>query len=685
MSFSNSVSGVTWRVELLGGVRLVSVEGPQRLERRTAGLLAYLSVEGPTPRARLAGLLWPDSPESTARGNLRQLLRRLRATSGASLVEGTELLSLSEGLEVDAARLREHVRTGAHAEAARMRGQLLAGLEFDDAEALADWLRAARAALDGFRLKAALAEAGRLQAAGELPAALDAVQGALEVEPHSEEAHRMLMRLHYAAGDRGAALATYERCRTLLRTELGVEPLPETVALARELTRGPKPSRPMPRPIPVSVLRPPVLAGREREWALLEQAWEAGQGIVLCGEPGVGKTRLMQDFLASKGRPLYYAGRPGDRSVPYGTHSRTHRELLELLEREGARAPDWVRRELARLIPELGEPPGPMRGEEDRLRLYQAKMELHRMAIQRGYDALGFDDLQYVDDASTRAGHYIIGMLAGGSPLRTFHCYRKGELPAETEDIIQQGVAAGQFFRLELRPLDTAGVEELLASLDLPELKGAGSALCEQVARYTAGNPLFILETVKHLLEMGELKHGLPENLPPPGRVGPIIASRLQRLSAPALQLARVLGVLRGDFSLELAALMLGEGLAALLAQWTELETAQVVRGAGFSHDLIGETVVATTPPPIKTVLHRKAAEVLEARGAQAARVAEHWLHAGESRRAAPAFQRAAEDSRTSLLDDAADYYSRTAAALQAEQARDDETTPARARRALGH
>jgi predicted ATPase len=374
----------------------------------------------------------------------------------------------------------------------------------------------------------------------------------------------------------------------------------------------------------------------------------------------------MQDFLASKGRPLYYSGRPGDRSVPYGTHSRTHRELLALLAREGAQPPPWVRRELARLIPELGEPPGPMRGEEDRLRLYQAKLELHRMAIQRGYNLVGFDDLQYVDDASTRAGHYIVAQLMGDAPLRTFHCYRKGELPAETEELIQLGVAAGQFFRLELQPLDTDGVEGLLCGLGLPGVEGLG----EQVARYTAGNPLFILETVKHLLELGELKHGLPEHLPPPGRVGPIIASRLQRLSAPALQLARVLGVLRGDFSLELAALVLGEGLALLLAQWTELETAQVVRGAGFSHDLIGETVVATTPQPIKVVLHRKAAEALAARGAPAARVAEHWLQAGESRRAAPALLRAAEESRTSLLQEAADYYARAAAALRDEGAR---------------
>jgi serine/threonine protein kinase len=432
-----------------------------------------------------------------------------------------------------------------------------------------------------------------------------------------------------------------------------------------EMARASQPPRVTSQPMPLSVLRPPVLAGREREWALMEAAWAAGQGIMLCGEPGVGKTRLMQDFLSSKGRPLYFSARPGDRSVPYGTHSRTFRELLEKLAREGVTPPPWVLRELTRLIPELGEPPAPMRDEGDRLRFYQAKAELQRLALQRGYNSIGCDDIQYIDDASARAGQYLFGQLLVDPhvPLHTVHCYRKGELPPEVETLIQQSVAAGQFLLLELRPLDTEGVGGLLSSIGVPELKG----LAEQVARYTAGNPLFVLETVKHLLETDGLRHGLPENLPPPGKVGLIINSRLQRLSTPALQLARVLGVLREDFSLELAAVVLGAGVAELLAQWTELDTAQVVRGAGFSHDLVGETVVATMPPPVRRLLHHKAAEALEARGAPAARVAEHWLQAGEPGRAAPALLRAAEDCRTSLLQEAADFYSRAAAAFQSQ------------------
>lgn len=71
------------------------------------------------------------------------------------------------------------------------------------------------------------------------------------------------------------------------------------------------------------MLRPPVLIGREAAWAQLEAAWgqleaawAAGQTIYVTGAPGVGKTRLAQDFVASKGRALYLPGHPGAEQVP---------------------------------------------------------------------------------------------------------------------------------------------------------------------------------------------------------------------------------------------------------------------------------------------------------------------------------------------------------------------------------
>src|SRR5262249_52801234 len=75
------------RIELLGTPRLVLAGNvAHALERKDAALLALLALDGPTPRARAAGLLWPDVDEDAARNNLRQRLHRLRKRAGREVV-----------------------------------------------------------------------------------------------------------------------------------------------------------------------------------------------------------------------------------------------------------------------------------------------------------------------------------------------------------------------------------------------------------------------------------------------------------------------------------------------------------------------------------------------------------------------------------------------------------------------
>ncbi|MBP6564498.1 MAG: hypothetical protein KA200_02680, partial [Burkholderiales bacterium] len=73
------------------------------LEPKDALLLAYLAIEGPAPRARLAALLWPDVDDERARGNLRQRLLRLNRGAGVELVTGHPLARLADGVEHDLA------------------------------------------------------------------------------------------------------------------------------------------------------------------------------------------------------------------------------------------------------------------------------------------------------------------------------------------------------------------------------------------------------------------------------------------------------------------------------------------------------------------------------------------------------------------------------------------------------
>ncbi|MFP2932565.1 BTAD domain-containing putative transcriptional regulator, partial [Pyxidicoccus sp. 3LG] len=212
-------------IALLGTPRLTSGAGaPRYLERKTAALLAWLALEGATARWRLAGLLWPESPEPTARNNLRQLLRRLKELAGVPCVEGREPLRLQEGLALDVSRLRVAHETGAREELASLTGELLEGLTYDDCSALEEWLHVWRLRLRRMRFEALDSRVRRLEQEGQLTAALESARGLVELEPTAEEAHQHVIRLLHRLGDRVAALAAWRQCQELLRRELGVAP-----------------------------------------------------------------------------------------------------------------------------------------------------------------------------------------------------------------------------------------------------------------------------------------------------------------------------------------------------------------------------------------------------------------------------------------------------------------------------
>lgn len=643
MYVSSVVSGpLPWTLQLVGVPRLIGPAGPVRVERRTALLLAYLALEGARPRARMAALLWPDAPDKTARANLRQLVHRLRETTGDDLVSTAEPLAIAPGVIVDV----------------DSPGRLLEGIDLDEPGELADWLARVRADVDQRRVASCHAAIGRLEETGDLSSAIAQAHRALAIDPLSETSYRHLMRLHYLAGDRAAAQAAYTRCRVALREALGVEPSTETVGLADEIARARRPSPRSAPAIPLAVQRPPVLAGREREWALMEEAWAAHKGIMIGGTPGIGKTRLMQEFLRAHARPLFLSGRPGDRAVPYGTHARTFRETVEAA--GGADVlPPWVRRELARIIPQLGEAPGPLANEDEKLRFWNAKVEALRLAHAAGYDALGFDDLQYVDPASATAGEYVLSQLRNDprTPVRTVHCYRAGELPDEVVAIVRELAHAGAILHLELAPLDDTAVRSLVQSLGLPD----ADAIAPELARYAGGVPLFVLETIKHLLETGGLDRAFPARLPPPGRAGEVLQARLARLSPAALELARTVAICGQRFDLDLGAAILGRGAAALVEPWSELEAAQIVRGSAFTHDLLAEAVLAGMPAAVRAHLHRAAAEAMAAAGVAPGAVAAQWLEAGDLPRAARSRTDQHAAARAAMLEHEIDRYIGTA------------------------
>jgi len=597
----------TWTLRLLGGATLHAPDGrPERLGRRAAALLALLVLEGPQHRARVASLLWPEASTSKVRANLRQLLLRLRETHPVALVESQEeLLRLSPHLGVDAAWLEQRASAGQSSEVARMEGELLSGLDYDDCPELGDWVHARRRDLDELRQRAREEEAVRLEREGAVHAALEWNQRVLDADPTREEAWRRAMRLHLLQGDRGAALRAYDRCRLVLERELEVKPSEETHRLARLIERGVTPSAGRTRggEPPPTVLRPRVLAGRERAWARLEAAWNARQGVFISGDVGLGKSRLLTELAISRReRTLLLEARPGDSAIPYALCIRWGRMLLA--GQPGLVLPAWVQRELARVLPELGEAPPPSNPETERTRLFAAWLELVRYT-GRDLAALFIDDLHASDPASLEVLAYLVSRRSDLPELPRFiTALRPEQLAPEADRLLQGLVDVGLALQVELEPLTSEEVGQLLGGVDV---EGA-TALAGPLTLHTGGNPLFVVETLKRLLEAGGLPPTPPEPLPVPDKVEGLLARRLARLSPCALQLARTVAVAKERFSLELASEVLGVRPVELAARWDELVAARVVHERGFSHTLYSEVVLQGMPAPVRAwLVHRVA------------------------------------------------------------------------------
>jgi len=120
---------------------------------------------------------------------------------------------------------------------------------------------------------------------------------------------------------------------------------------------------------------------------------------------------------------------------------------------------------------------------------------------------------------------------------------------------------------------------------------------------YTGGNPLFVVEMVRHLRQFGSVDGKIPEDLAPPERIRLMVQQRLEGLSEQALRLARFLAVARTDFSAELASKVLELPVDQLATPWKELEQANIIESRWFVHELVCEILLATLPEAARVAL----------------------------------------------------------------------------------
>ena len=660
---------------LLGPARIAHQEQFALPTRKALALLAYLALAGAAPRSRVAALLWSGRPDEEARRNLRQELHRLQGTpAGPWLQSNADDLSLRAGALIDVEQFRAAAATGDFARAASLyRGVLLQDFEVRGASGFMDWLDAQREALAVTWRSLHAAQARRAEAAGDLAGAAKLLRTLVDEEPLQETHHRELMRLLHRLGDRSGALAQFERLRALLHSELALEPLPETVALARRIQSAAEPEVPhAARAQPE--LRAPLI-GREAARERLLAA--AGTLALVEGEAGVGKTRLAEEFAYSVGPLLRVKGREVSRDTPLYPVAeallQAYRDDTAWFERLD---PAW-QAEVERLLPSLAgvdrrsELPAP----EARGRFLDGLSMALLTAAQGG--GLLFDDMQWFDGASAELVAHVVRRAHRVRVLATVRSEHLGGHDALRAAL--DGLAREQLLvRIALAPL---AEDEVLALVRALSGSDGAVVFSRRLHAATAGNPLFILESLRDLFGAGVLWReegtwSTPydedtedyRELPLSPSVREAVLRRIDRLGPGVRRLLEAASLAGDGFEADwlggctaLSEVELVDAIDVAASADLILPT---VRGYRFSHDLVRRSLDDALGAERRKLLHRRLAGALEAAGAAPAEIARHLEAAGRAREAIRYRVRAAEA--------AARLYEITEALAQYRHALDD-------------
>lgn len=640
--------------------------GACALTPKDAALLAKLALDGPQARGALCVLLWPDATAHQGAANLRQRASRLKKASGARFIDVGDTVSLHPALQVDVSAL------DALDDAALLAaGPLLAGVDLGMHDDLDRWLAQARTQV-AERCAQQLAErADRLEAEGRLRDALPLARRVVDLVPLGETGWRRLMRLHYLLDDRGAAQDVFWRLTTLLRDELGIRPSAETLQLMQTVETADLPHTAHQRSIPVSLLRPPALIGRDRAFQAMVAAWQQGLPFLVVGEAGMGKSRLLETYGRGLGGVIAERALDGDTDQPYAVL----RRLLRSIDAQFSPAlPPEVARELARLSPAAGtasDAPA-----HDAL-VWHAVEQMLAAAVACGLRALVIDDAHRADEATVAALRRIA--TSPLLPALRLGVASRPRLPQGLERPLALWLEDTPApVRIDLEPLSPKELGDFLASLALPSLVDAG--LADLLYRHAGGHPLYTLATLQDAISRGIDLHG--RELPRPSSVQALLEARLASLPADAQDLLRVAAVAGADLTADRAARLLGRPMLALAGTWAVLEAANVLRGESFSHDLVHECALRTVPRGVRQALHRRMAELLAADADTGpARVAWHWEQGERWPEAGRCWHAAGESARragrlaeqASLFRRAAECHARagdTAAQFEALHAR---------------
>ncbi len=658
------------RVELLGGFRLsygsrsVDDSGWRLAKARSLIKLLALTPGHTMHRDQLLEHLWPDLDPDSAMNNLHQVLHVARRTLTDLIPDssGTQVLRLRrqvlsleppgalwvdvEAFEEFSSRAAETAEPDYYYRAIDLyQGELLPEDLYED------WADEHRTFLNDQYL-AALSELAALhENRAEYTPAIDILRRITVLDQAHEQASASLIRLYALTGRRQQALRQYERLTQALEREVGVEPDDETTALYQAIVEGTfPPASAVPaapatvaeRPAPAAEIpeaafeRSPDFVGREAEILRLIQNLDrtvAGQGQIamMAGEPGIGKTRIIEEFAryARARNVAVYWGRSydGEGAPAYWPWVQIIRDYiidhdrpeLESMMGPGAADISKIVPELRNTLPDLESPPE-LDPDGERFRLFDSVTTFLANVASQEPLVLLLEDVHW-SDRSTLLLLEFLAREVTATRILIIATYRHVEVSRihPLTHTLGEFTRHGLDQRLNIVGLGVEEIEQYLATVAGQQLP---HGLAAAVHHQSEGNPLFVREIVRLLIDEGRLDN--PDDvrswrLTIPSGIQETIALRTDGLSDNAYRILSTASVSGRDFELTVVSRVAGlDELDALDALEEAMRTGLIEESRStsgafrFSHAITRETIYNDLGQSRRLRMHLKTGETIE-------------------------------------------------------------------------
>jgi serine/threonine protein kinase len=441
------------------------------------------------------------------------------------------------------------------------------------------------------------------------------------------------------------------------------------------------------------------IVGRQQEYEQARQLWTqavAGQGqtLLISGEPGVGKTRLIKEIITqaevSNGHAFTGECQP-EGNTPYSAFAQIVRRVLREHGNNGLEFPPAVLADLLKLSPELQPDypditPNPdLDPEAEQRRLFENMITFCKTISAQTPLLLVLEDVHWAD-SSTLAMMTQLARRTAGMPVMILCAYREVELDEALpfhqalQDLNRQNLGT----RIKLERLDREQTKSLLATILAEEIN---DEFLDGIYQETDGNPFFIEEVCKALVESGQLifkdsrwERPSMEELSIPQGVKVAIQSRMTKLSEETqniLLFSSVIGRVFDYPTLEKVSEKDEDSLIDCLEEALRAQLIEEIRDTGgeqfnFSHALVPFTLRESVSGLRRSRLHRKVATAIEQTAPEDyERLAHHWGEAGNDEKGLDYTIKAAERARKTYANqEAVHLYSEALALLPEDHPR---------------